>query len=66
MDATPVLRKWQERYGGAIDVPMPFGMKRIMLFDPKAIATFLARDTYEYQHGDIIQHEHEKMVGRVT
>lgn len=58
----PFFKRWNEQYGGAVAVYMPFGAKRIILYDPKAIINYFSKDTYEYQHGEMQQRFIENMV----
>lgn len=47
-DCNGTYQKWTDEYGVVVDVPMPLGIKRFVLMDPKAIASFFAKDTCEY------------------
>ncbi|KAJ7832052.1 cytochrome P450 [Mycena olivaceomarginata] len=38
---------WAAQFGSVFSVPAPFGSKSLVLTDPKAIAHFAARETYE-------------------
>ena len=65
-DSLSFYEKWNNEYGPAVDVPMPLGIKRIMLLDPKAIASFYAKDTYEYVNPGISKAVIERMVSVIS
>ena len=48
--AGDLYEKWADQYGSAYCVPGALGSKRVVLFDPRAISHFFARDSYGYIH----------------
>ena len=39
---------WYQEYGGAYEIPLVLGERRVVLCDPKALAHFFARDSWSY------------------
>jgi hypothetical protein len=47
-DSSVLYERWAEEYGSMYSVPTGLGSTRIMLADPKAIASFFAQGTVSY------------------
>jgi hypothetical protein len=47
-DAASMYEHWAEEYGVVYKIPAVLGQNRIVLFDPRAIAHFYARETWTY------------------
>ena len=47
-DSGALHESWSEQYGNAFQVPIALGSRRIVLFDPKAIAHFYSKETFGY------------------
>ncbi|KAG1844115.1 cytochrome P450, partial [Suillus tomentosus] len=45
---TELYERWAREYGPVYKVPDIFGRSRVILWDPKAISHFFARDTWLY------------------
>ncbi|KAG2143538.1 cytochrome P450 [Suillus bovinus] len=46
--ATELYERWAKEYGPVYKVPGVFGSSMVILWDPKAISHFFARDTWSY------------------
>ena len=47
-DSSEIYERWAEEYGAVYQVPSVLGATRIVLYDPKAIAHFYAKETTTY------------------
>ncbi|KAJ2934733.1 hypothetical protein H1R20_g2374, partial [Candolleomyces eurysporus] len=56
--------KWAKQYGTVFSLPMGFGRQDVMIWDIKAVAQILARDTFVYQQPNFTRAFLENMAGR--
>lgn len=47
-DPGSIYEAWAREYGAAYEVPSTLGGRRIILYDPKAITHFYAKETWTY------------------
>lgn len=47
-DKGATFGRWAAKYGPVFQIPSQFGGRHIILSDPKAIAHFLSKDTFNY------------------
>ncbi|KAG2127101.1 cytochrome P450 [Suillus clintonianus] len=63
--ATAVLfERWAIEYGPVYKIPVFFGQSRVILWDPKAISHFFARDTWLYNQTPFNNTAVQIMIGR--
>lgn len=47
-DSGEIHENWAKEYGSVYQVPAPFGGRRVVLMDAKAISHFYTRETFTY------------------
>ena len=47
-DVVSLYEKWAETYGPVFQIPAPFGSRKVVLCDPKAVAHFYSLETIVY------------------
>ena len=47
-DPASIYESWAREYGGVYELPSTLGMRRIVLYDPKAITHFYAKESWTY------------------
>ena len=47
-DPASIYESWAREYGGAYEVSSTLGVRRIVLYDPKAITHFYAKESWTY------------------
>ena len=58
------FEKWAKQYGTVFSLPMGFGRQDVMIWDIKAVAHILARDTFSYHQPNFTRVFLENMAGR--
>jgi hypothetical protein len=48
-DPASFYEKWADKYGSTFAIPIAMGRKKIILFDPMAIAHFYSKETVNYR-----------------
>jgi hypothetical protein len=61
-DGSVFFEQWAKEYGSAYHLPGPFGSSQVVLNDPKALATFYARESWIYLHDPIYKGTAERLV----
>ncbi|KAG2137932.1 cytochrome P450 [Suillus clintonianus] len=59
--ATELYEQWADEYGPVFKVPLVLGESKVVLWDPKAISHFFAKDTWSYN-----QTPFNKIAGAMT
>ncbi|KAG2137925.1 cytochrome P450 [Suillus clintonianus] len=59
--ATELYERWADEYGPVYKIPLVLGESKVILWDPKAIAHFFAKDTWLYN-----QTPFNKIAGQLT
>ena len=54
-DPASIYESWAQEYGAAYEVPSTLGGRKIVLYDPKAIAHFHAKETWTYVRTPMIK-----------
>jgi hypothetical protein len=62
-DSALLFEQWGAEYGSAYRVPYTFGSIRLVLLDPKAVASFLAQETTTYVRSPVSKRAVERLVG---
>lgn len=63
-DPGSMYEAWAQEYGAVYEVPSTLGGRRIVLHDPKAIATFHAKETWTYVRTPLAKKSIEHGVSR--
>ncbi|KAF8548313.1 cytochrome P450 [Imleria badia] len=63
-DPASMYELWAHEYGAAYEVPSTFGSRRIILYDPKAIAHFHAKQSWTYVRTPFAKKFFEHAFGR--
>ncbi|KAG6375250.1 cytochrome P450 [Boletus reticuloceps] len=58
------LKLWADEYGAAYEAPATLGRRRVILYDPKAIAHFHAKQTWTYVRTPLSKTAFERGFGR--
>ncbi|KAG1883360.1 hypothetical protein F4604DRAFT_1737789, partial [Suillus subluteus] len=61
---TELYDHWAKEYGPVYKVPHVLGQSRVILWDPKAISHFFARDTWFYNQTPFTKISIEMALGR--
>ncbi|KAG1785329.1 cytochrome P450, partial [Suillus plorans] len=61
---TELYERWAKEYGPVYKVPGVFGQSRVVLWDPKAISHFFARDTWLYNQTPFNKIVVQTVIGR--
>jgi hypothetical protein len=61
-DGSVLFEQWAKEYGSAYRLPGLFGSSHVVLNDPKALATFYARESWIYLHEPIYKRTAERLV----
>ncbi|KAG6375251.1 cytochrome P450 [Boletus reticuloceps] len=63
-DPTSIYESWADEYGAAYEAPATLGRRRVILYDPKAIAHFHAKQTWTYVRTPMAKKSIEHGFGR--
>ncbi|KAH0839444.1 cytochrome P450 [Lanmaoa asiatica] len=63
-DPSSMYESWAQEYGIVYEVPSTLGRRRIILYDPKAIAHFHAKETWTYVRTPMLKKSFEYGFGR--
>lgn len=63
-DPSSMYESWAQEYGAVYEVPSTLGRRRIVLYDPKAIAHFHAKETWTYVRTPMVKKSLEHGVSR--
>lgn len=61
-DSGALYGQWAKQYGTVYQVPTPFGGRRTILTDPKAVAHFYSKETWTYVQSDLAKRFIEMLV----
>ncbi|KAN0097962.1 Cytochrome P450 [Tylopilus felleus] len=63
-DPASIYESWARAYGAVYEIPSTLGSRKIILYDPKAIAHFHAKQTWTYVRTRMVKKSVERGVGR--
>ncbi|KAF8436030.1 cytochrome P450 [Boletus edulis BED1] len=63
-DPASIYESWADEYGAAYEAPAALGRRRVILYDPKAIAHFHAKQTWTYVRTPLSKKAFERGFGR--
>ncbi|RDB20227.1 hypothetical protein Hypma_012646 [Hypsizygus marmoreus] len=64
LDHGQLFEDWERQHGSVFQLPTLFGMKVVILCDPKAVAHFFSKDTYTYRQTPATRVVHELFFGK--
>jgi hypothetical protein len=62
IDPSPLYEEWTRKYGSVYRVPYALGSCRVVMVDPKAVATFFARESWTYIHDPVSKRDLRRLV----
>ncbi|KAH8115692.1 cytochrome P450 [Phellopilus nigrolimitatus] len=63
-DSGEIYEKWAEEYGPVYQIPGPFGSRRTVLVDAKAIAHYYSKETFVYVHSTFAKQAISNIIGK--
>lgn len=61
-DSGALYEDWAKEYGPVYQIPAPFGGRRVILTDPKAISHFYSRESFTYVQNKFMRRSIESLV----
>lgn len=66
MDDVSLYENWASQYGSVFQIPAPFGSRKVVLCDPKAVAHFYSLETIVYGRDSVRREQMSKFVFTAT